>query len=211
MLQIKRCENQNKGIDNKITELGKYGEKAKRMRDSIAKIKAEIEKEELRAVGPYLYKIFTKIVKHTTITKFEFKRDGSRLAGGATFTDQNNNNILNTLSQGQMGVFILSYFIGNMFKRKEETPFKTYFIDDITSCMDDMNALSFVDIIKYQLYQKDGVINQIFFSTCDNDLEKLFIHKMDSFNINWVNIKFASYASGTIHSKIGGHTQYFGN
>ena len=31
-----------------------------------------------------------------------------------TFSDQYNNNILNTLSQGQMSVFILSYFIGNM-------------------------------------------------------------------------------------------------
>jgi exonuclease SbcC len=112
--------------------------------------------------------------------------------------DQNGNNILNTFSQGQLGVFMLAYFFANMFKRKKETPFKTYFIDDITSCMDDINILSFVDIIKYQLYQNDGVINQFFFSTCNGDLEKLFMHKMKSFDIGYINYKFNSYARGEI-------------
>ena len=74
-----------------------------------------------------------------------------------------------------------------------------------------MNVLTFVDIIKYQLYQEDGVINQFFFATCDSDLEKLFIHKMDSFNISWTNIKFTSYATGEIHSKSGSQPLYFGN
>ena len=59
---------------------------------------------------------------------------------------------------------MLSFYFANMFKRKKETEFKTYFVDDITSSMDNMNVLS-LDIIKYQLYKKDGVINQFFFST----------------------------------------------
>jgi len=150
-LIIKKYCNDNKIIDQKIQELTLFKNKAKKIHDDIEKKKAEIEKLELEAVGPYLYKIFAKIIKHTKITSFNFRRDGSRVAGGATFTDQNNNNILNVLSQGQLGVFMLAYFFANMFKRKEETDFKTYFVDDITNSMDDMNVLSFVDLIKYQL------------------------------------------------------------
>jgi hypothetical protein len=74
--------------------------------------------------------------------------------------------------------------------------------------MDDMNVLSFVDIIKYQLYQKDGVINQFFFSTCSDDLERLFIHKMKSFCIKFVNVKFKSYARGEMLNSQGQLEQF---
>lgn len=207
---IKKYEEANTRIRNDIAKLEGQKNKAKEDRDEIEKKKAEIEKLELDAVGSYLYKIFTKVIKHTIIEEFKFNRDSSIREGGATFTDQNKNNILNVLSQGQFGVFMLSYFFANMFKRKAETEFKSYFVDDITNCMDDMNTLSFVDMIKYQLYQKDGVINQFFFSTCNDDLEKLVIHKMKSFNIKFINIKFNSYASGEIYNNKG-QLQHFGS
>ncbi|MBU3156336.1 AAA family ATPase [Clostridium estertheticum] len=208
-LLIKKYIDDNTFIDNEITELNMYNEKTKKISGEIDKKRSVIEKLELEAVGPYLYKIFTKVIKHTAIRNINFKRDSSRVAGGATFTDQSGNNILNTFSQGQLGVFMLSYFFANMFKRNEETPFKTYFIDDVTSCMDDMNILSFVDIIKYQLYQNDGVINQFFFSTCNGDLEKLFLHKMKSFNIEYINYKFNSYARGEVFD-MDNKVEYFG-
>lgn len=207
--QIVSNKMKNKEIDEEITKIKLYKEKAEKLRNEIEKNKAHIEKLELEEVGQYLYKIFTKVIKHTKITEFKFKRDGSRIAsGGATFSDQYNNNIHNILSQGQLGVFILSYFFANMFKRKDETIFKTYFVDDITSCLDDMNILSFVDIIKYQLFSEDGVINQFFFSTCDGDLEKLFMHKMKSFNIDWKNIKFITYAKGIMLDSEGNETNF---
>ena len=113
-LQIKNYSVKIENYEKRIKELSRYLDIARKTRDAIKGIKANIEKEELSAVGPYLHRIFTKIVKHTTISMFSFRRDGSKVEGGATFSDQYNNNILNTLSQGQMSVFILSYFIGNM-------------------------------------------------------------------------------------------------
>lgn len=189
----------NNELSVKIKQNAISKNKAESLRDEIERKKTNIEKVELQEVGNYLYKIFTKVIKHTKVSEFKLNRDAARInTGGATFSDQNGNNIHNTMSQGQLGVFILSYFFANMFKRKDETSFKTYFIDDITSSMDDMNVLSFVDIIKYQLSMRDGVIDQIFFSTCDSDLEKLLIHKMKSFDVEWVNIKFTSYAKGVV-------------
>lgn len=190
-------------LNKTVTKHDKFDELKRSVNTVKAKIdknKANIEKEELESVGPYLYKIFKKIIKHTNIEEIKFNRDSSRHEGGATFADQNGNNILNILSQGQLGIFMLSYFLGNMFKRKDEIQFKIYFVDDITSSMDDMNVLSFVEVIKYQLVRGD-VIGQFFFSTCNNDLEQLFIHKMKSFNINWVNFKFTSYAKGISNSE----------
>lgn len=207
-LQIDKYEEQNNKTRNEIINMEKAKAKAKKIRDSIEAKKTRIEKLELEAVGPYLYKIFSKVIKHTNVEEIKFNRDGSKGEGGATVTDQDDNNILNILSQGQFGVFMLSFFFANMFKRKEETEFKTYFVDDITSCMDDMNVLSFVDIIKYQLYQKDGVINQFFFSTCSDDLERLFIHKMKSFGIKFVNVKFKSYAKGEMLNSQGQIEQF---
>ncbi len=207
-LLIDKYEEQNKKTSNGISNLEKVKVKAKEMWDSIELKKTRIEKLELEAVGPYLYKIFSKVIKHTSVEEIKFNRDSSKIEGGATFTDQYGNNILNVMSQGQFGVFMLSFFFANMFKRKVETEFKTYFVDDITSCMDDMNVLSFIDIIKYQLYQKDGVIRQFFFSTCSNDLERLFIHKMESFGISFVNIKFKSYARGKVMNSQGKNDKF---
>lgn len=199
-LQLEKFNNLNKDIEAKVLKMLLCMSKAKKLHDDIEAKKTQIEKLEFDVIGPYLFEIFKKVIKHTIITKFKSKRDGSRIAGGATFSDQNDNNILNILSQGQIGVFMLAYFFANMFKRKDETQFKVYFVDDITSCMDDMNVLSFVEIIKYQLYKKDGVIDQIFFSTCNGDLEKLFAHKMESFDVKCINVKFNSYAKGDIYN-----------
>lgn len=196
--EIVNYEKNNAQKSSEIVRLKSAAEKAKNIRDQIENCKSNIEKLELEAVGPYLFKIFSKVIKHSIINEFQFNRDSSKYDSGATFTDKNGNNILNILSQGQLGVFMLSYFFANMFKRKNETDFKTFFVDDITSCMDDMNILSFTDIIKYLLYQNDDIINQLFFSTCNDDLEKLFIHKAESFNIPYMNIKYRNYASGDI-------------
>lgn len=201
--KLLESEKINFDLDRNLERNKRYKNKAEILRNEIERQKTNLEKLELEEVGKYLYKIFTKVIKHTKISEFRLKRDGARInTGGATFLDQEGNNIHNIMSQGQLGVFILSYFFANMFKRKEETMFRTYFIDDITSSMDDMNVLSFVDIIKYQLSKQDGVIDQIFFSTCDSNLEKLLIHKMKSFGIDWANIKFTSYAKGTVTDNI---------
>ena len=176
-----------KNINNKISVI-------KKIIDQINDTKKELEKKELESIGPYLFQIFNKIIKHSIVGEIKLERDKAR-DGGLVLLDTNGGNLINILSQGQLGVLMMSYFFANMFRRSETTAFKTYFVDDITSCLDDMNVLSFIDMIKYLLSRENGVVNQIFFSTCDDNLEKLFIHKMKSFEIKGVNLKFNSYAN----------------
>jgi len=195
--QIETIENENKRLDEEILKYKIAEEKAKKISKVIDSKKKEIEKLELESVGPYLFNIYSKIIKHPIFSDFVLTRDNARIEGGVTLKDDNGYNIMNTLSQGQLGVLMVSYFLANAFKRYHETEFRTYFFDDITNCLDDMNILSFCDLIKYQLYDNNGVINQFFFSTCNDDLEKLLIHKMESFNITYKLIKFESYAKAS--------------
>lgn len=198
MNELKKFTDKNKSINEYIEKNNEYRSNIEKLIKKINTAKLSLEKMELESVGPYLYKIFTKIIKHSVITEFKFKQDASKINPGVTILDQENNNILNTLSQGQLGVLMISYFLANIFKRREETVFNSYFVDDITSSMDDMNILSLVDIVKYELSNEKSAIKQFFFATCNSDLESLFINKMDSFDIKSTKIRFDSYADGEI-------------
>lgn len=203
MKELEQISEKRKDTKCKIDKNIEYINKSRRKIDAITKILNKLEDSELSSVGPYLYKIFIKLIKNTNnIEEIKLSIDGStRNERGAVFLDDDGNNIMNILSQGQLGVFMISYFIANMFKRKNETDLKSYFLDDITNVLDDMNVMSFIELVKYQLAREDGVINQIFFSTSNEDIEKLFIHKMESFDIDWINFRFSSYSRCDVRYK----------
>ena len=54
---------------------------------------------------------------------------------------------------------------------------KIYFIDDLTACMDDVNMLAFMDLLKYQMWSK-STMDQLFFITCDDRISKLLEYKL---------------------------------
>ena len=66
-------------------------------------------------------------------------------------------------------------------------------MDDITNCLDDINVLSFIDIIKYLINDKNNGMNQLFFATCNNNIEALFKNRMKGFNIPYKSIEFDSF------------------
>lgn len=202
LLDNEKIVKSQKELDKVIDENNKSNKEIKILKDrrtfieckinSIKDTKKELEKIEIESVGPYMFEIFNKIIKHSTIKNIELRRDSAR-NGGIVLQDGNGNNLMNTFSQGQLGVLMISYFFANMFRLRESMPLRSYFIDDITSCLDDINILSFIDTIKYILNMKDNIVNQIFICTCNDNLEKLIIHKMQSFNIGGDNIKFTAF------------------
>ncbi|EJT6151438.1 TPA: AAA family ATPase [Clostridium perfringens] len=182
-------------LNNKTEELKDIKETLKKYTDDIGNRLKEIEQTEFEDVGPYLFRIFNKIIKHTNIDGFKFKRDSSRVQGesGISFLDLEENNIMNMFSEGQLGVFMISYFIGNILKRKNENLIESFFMDDITNCLDDINVLSFIDIIKYLINDENNGMNQLFFATCNNNIEALFKNRMEGFNIPYKSIEFDSF------------------
>lgn len=45
--------------------------------------------------------------------------------------------------------------------RNDREKMKVYFIDDLTACMDDVNMLAFMDLLKYQMSSK-ATMEQLF-------------------------------------------------
>ncbi len=192
--------NNLKNYTNKKEQIGQSLEFVKKEKNELHTILTEINRKqkefeikELEYVGPYIYKVFLKIIKHSNINGIIIKRDNSH-NGGMVLVDDNGLNLMNTLSQGQLGVLMLAYFFANAIRNNNRSLFKTYFIDDITASLDDLNILAFLDMMKYIISDNPNIMNQIFFSTCNSDVEKMFIHKLKSMDIDLVNLKFESYA-----------------
>lgn len=102
--------------------------------------------------------------------------------GGISLVDDKGKNIVNILSNGQISVFLLAYFFAGINVRNEREKMKIFFIDDLTACMDDVNMLAFIDLLKYQLSSKE-TMEQLFFVTCDNRISRLIKYKMNGHGI----------------------------
>lgn len=48
--------------------------------------------------------------------------------------------------------------------------------------------LSFLDLLKYLLKEKEGSIDQLFFVTCDDRIERLLCYKMEGCEISYIKL-----------------------
>ena len=87
-------------------------------------------------------------------------------------------------SNGQISVFILAHFFAGINARNDREKMKVFFIDDLTACMDDVNMLAFMDLLKYQMTSK-ATMEQLFFITCDDRISKLLKYKLNGRGIEW--------------------------
>lgn len=99
----------------------------------------------------------------------------------------NGKNIVNILSNGQISVFMLAHFFASINVRNDREKMKIYFIDDLTACMDDVNMLAFMDLLKYQMSSK-ATMEQLFFATCDNRISNLLKYKLDGRGIEFCEL-----------------------
>lgn len=158
----------------------------------ISKARNDKIADEYNDIFKYLYNIFIKLCKNTEIKMFT--RDIGRSQKDVTLTikDGDGNPIQNIMSDGQLSVFMLSVFFSNAKRivndKNNSEKFHCYFIDDITSCMDDINMLAFVDFVKYQTSGNNRCMDQLFFSTCDARIRKLIMYKCEMAGIDFCEI-----------------------
>ena len=72
---------------------------------------------------------------------------------------------------------MLAHFFAGINARNDREKMKVYFIDDLTACMDDVNMLVFMDLLKYQMSSK-ATMEQLFFITCDDRISNLLKYKL---------------------------------
>lgn len=168
----------NQKLDVEIEKLEKLkgiaSQRAKDIRDIVEKL----SKDEYEKVGPTIGKFYNKLARFNSSDGINIVQQND----GISLVDNKNKNIVNILSNGQISVFMLAYFFAGINARNDREKMKIYFIDDLTACMDDVNMLAFMDLLKYQMSSK-ATMEQLFFVTCDNRISKLLKYKLSGCGI----------------------------
>ncbi len=192
--QLKELDKEIEKINVEVIEHKERKQKLVTLSSNIEQAVINLENCEIDKIGPFIESIFSKIIKHANIKEFHFATDrSSKLSkAGVSLQDERQNNVFNMLSDGQMSVFVVAYFIGNLLQRTDNNLFASYFIDDVTSFLDDINMLSFLDILKYIMAYSENDIQQLFFCTCNKNVEELLKNRMEGFGIDYMKIEFVS-------------------
>lgn len=163
----------NEEVDKQIEEYRQLQMRASTRAAEIRRIVAELSEEEYDNVGPALSKFYDKLARFNANGEFRIVPEKE----GISLVDEKGKNVVNILSNGQISVFMLAYFFAGINARNDREKMKVFFIDDLTACMDDVNMLGFMDLLKYQLSSKETV-DQLFFITCDDRISKLLKYKL---------------------------------
>lgn len=176
--KLEEANKKNQNLDAEIEELQKLKDIASQRAKDIRDIVEKLSKDEYEKVGPALSKFYNKLIR------FNFS-DGINIVQekkGISLVDDKGKNIVNVLSNGQISVFMLAHFFAGINARNDREKLKIYFIDDLTACMDDVNMLAFMDLLKYQMSSK-ATMEQLFFITCDDRISKLLKYKLSGHGI----------------------------
>lgn len=175
----------NENIVQQQKDLETLQVKANKQAKIIHELVERLRKDEYNRVGPNLYKFYKKLSRINTIENIQIRPDDENLS----LEDESGSNVVNILSNGQLSVFMLAYFFAGIVSRSNNEPCKIYFIDDLTACMDDVNMLAFLDLMKYQLLAKNETIEQLFFASCDERICRLLQYKLDGCGIEYQELQ----------------------
>ena len=167
-------ENQkNQKLDAEIEKLQKLKDIASQRANDIRDVVEKLSKDEYEKVGPALNKFYNKLIRLNSSEGINIVQENE----GISLVDDMGKNIVNVLSNGQISVFMLAHFFAGINARNDREKMKVFFIDDLTACMDDVNMLAFMDLLKYQMTSK-ATMEQLFFITCDDRISKLLKYKL---------------------------------
>lgn len=170
-------------LDERITEFETLRKTAEDRATEIRNTISALSSDEYEKVGPALTKYFNKLSRLNFNEGIKVEQKDEKVL----LVDSKGKNIVNVLSNGQISVFMLAYFFAGISVRNQHEELKIFFIDDLTACMDDINMLAFIDLLKYQMTSK-ATIDQLFFVTCDNRISKLLEYKFDGHKIKYLEI-----------------------
>lgn len=172
--ELDECNKKNRDLDIEIEKLRRLEDIADQRAKDIRNIVEKLSKEEYEKVGPAIGKFYNKLARFNIGEGINIVQEDK----GLSLVDDKGKNIVNVLSNGQISVFMLAHFFAGINSRNDCEKMKIYFIDDLTSCMDDVNMLAFMDLLKYQISSK-ATMKQLFFITCDERISKLLKYKLD--------------------------------
>ena len=179
----------NKKLDTEIEKLQKMKNVASQRAKDIRTVVEDLSKDEYEKVGPALSKFYNKLIRLNSGDGINIVQENE----GISLVDDKGKNIVNVLSNGQISVFMLAHFFAGINARDDREKMKVFFIDDLTACMDDVNMLAFMDLLKYQMSSK-ATMEQLFFITCDDRISKLLKYKLSGRGIELCELSETDFA-----------------
>lgn len=186
--RLEEEKKKNKNIEIEIEELQQLKNIALQRTKDIRAVIEQLSKDEYKKVGPTLGKFYNKLARFNSSDGINIIQEHE----GISLVDDKGKNIVNVLSNGQISVFMLAYFFAGINARNDCEKLKIYFIDDLTACMDDVNMLAFMDLLKYQMSSK-ATMEQLFFITCDDRISKLLKYKLNGRGIELCELLEADF------------------
>lgn len=171
--KLEKENRKNQKLGAEIEELQKLKDIASQRAKDIKAIVEKLSKDEYEKVGPTLSKFYNKLIRLKSDNRIKIIQEND----GISLVDDKGKNIVNVLSNGQINVFMLAHFFAGINARNDREKMKVFFIDDLTACMDDVNMLAFMDLLKYQMTSK-ATMEQLFFATCDDRIYNLLKYKL---------------------------------
>ncbi len=171
--KLEEEKKKNQKLDAEIEKLQKLKDIASQRANDIRDVVEKLSKDEYKKVGPALSKFYNKLIRLNSSEGINIVQENE----GISLVDDKGKNIVNVLSNGQISVFMLAHFFAGINARNDREKMKVFFIDDLTACMDDVNMLAFMDLLKYQMTSK-ATMEQLFFITCDDRISKLLKYKL---------------------------------
>ena len=186
--RLEENNKKNQQLDAEIEGLEKLKDVAFQRAKDIRAVVEKLSTDEYEKVGPALSKFYNKLIRLNSSNGINIVQENE----GISLVDDRGKNIVNVLSNGQISVFMLAYFFAGINVRNDREKMKVYFIDDLTACMDDVNMLAFMDLLKYQMSSK-ATIEQLFFLTCDDRISKLLKYKLSGHGIGLCELLEADF------------------
>lgn len=193
--RIKDLEEKHRKIKNELNVKEKKLIKLKEIQRGLKEIRNEWDKRVIDQVNEPMRRIFKRLSRHTNIESINLLSEGiTTQKTNVTVTVDGGKEMYvpNVLSAGQLSMVSLSMFLTVAMGQKQN-PFRCYFLDDPIQSMDDLNVLSFVDLLRVEQNDKERFFDQLFITTCNEDLEKLIAHKMKTFGVNLCHLQFNGY------------------
>lgn len=199
---IQKCDREIKQKKEILSEKGTIEAKIEEIRTSIKKVRGSVDRGILDNLNVPLNYIFKRINRHNIYDNIELSKPKRGVAKNAEFNISNifgqSTFIPNVVSTGQLSSITLSIFL-TVAMGQRHLPFRCYFMDDPIQSMDDINILSFIDLLRTELGpnidEEKRFADQLYISTCNEDMEALIKHKAKHFGIGLSSFKFNGYGS----------------
>jgi len=197
--KIEECKKEIKAIEEKIKFKKNVKEKLSYIEKKIEDVRNDYDRKACDRLGSSINLFYKRINRHTIFKDLIISKVGStKKTDGKVITINNKEvNFSNIISTGQMTTVMLSFFL-TVAMGQRHLPFRCYFMDDPVQSMDDINILSFIDLLRVEMSSdnkiEDRFADQLYFATCDEDIENLIVHKARHFGLNCTHIKFNGYS-----------------